>query len=87
MSNYQPQKIGENRYAIDVQGLTCPYPQVLVTRALERLSPNDTLEVVLNNLPSVRDIPPALKDRGYEVSDVVALNSSTWKFTVHIKQK
>jgi TusA-related sulfurtransferase len=86
-TDYNPKKIGEKRYTIDVQGLTCPYPQVLVTRALEKLSPNDTLEVVLNNPPSVRDIPSALKDRGYDVADVVNLDQKTWKILVQVKSK
>lgn len=81
------QKIGENRYSIDVRGLTCPYPQVLVTRALEILSSKDVLEVILDNPPSVRDIPPALKDRGYDVLDVSSLDTSTWKIVVKAKVK
>jgi TusA-related sulfurtransferase len=85
-TDYTPKKIGEKHYTLDVQELTCPYPQVLVTRALEKLSPNDTLEVVLNNPPSVRDIPPALKDRGYEVAEVVNLDQKTCKIIVHIKK-
>ncbi len=84
---FNPQKIGEKRYALDVRGLTCPYPQVLVTRALDSLSPNNTLEVTLNNPPSVRDIPPALKDRGYEVSDVITIDSSTWKIIVQTQKQ
>jgi TusA-related sulfurtransferase len=81
-ANYNPQKISENHYTIDVQGLTCPYPQVIVTRALDQLSPNDTLEIVLNNPPSARDIPIALKERGYEVADTENLNQSTFKIKV-----
>ena len=77
-----PKKIGEKRYTIDVQGLTCPYPQVLVTRALDLLSTEDTLEVTLNNPPSVRDIPPALKERGRQVADTVDLGQNTWKIIV-----
>jgi TusA-related sulfurtransferase len=80
--NYDPKKIGEKRYRIDVQGLTCPYPQVLVTRALDKLSPEDTLEVVLNNPPSARDIPPALKERGHSVAETVAIDQTTWKIVV-----
>ena len=80
------QKIGEKRYALDVRGLTCPYPQVLVTRALESLSSYDILEVTLNNPPSVRDIPPALKDRGYDVLEVLSLDTSTWKIVVQAKK-
>jgi len=83
--DYNPHKIGDKLYSIDVQGLTCPYPQVLVTRALEKLSSKDTLEVVLNNPPSVKDIPPALKSRGYDVDDIVSLDQNAWKIIVHKK--
>lgn len=79
---FNPQKIGEKRYSLDVRGLTCPYPQVLVVRALEGLSSGDILEVVLDNPPSVRDIPPALKDRRYEVLDVSSVGKGTWKIVV-----
>ncbi len=84
-NNYNPQEISQNHYKLDVKGLTCPYPQVLVTRALDQLSPEDTLEVVLNNPPSARDIPPALRDRGYEASDAEALEQNTWKIIVKKK--
>jgi TusA-related sulfurtransferase len=80
--DYTPQKIGDKRYAIDVQNLTCPYPQVLVTRALDLLSPDDTLEVTLNNPPSTRDIPPALKERGHQVADTIDLGQNVWKIIV-----
>lgn len=81
-ANYNPKKIGDKRYTIDVQGLTCPYPQVLVTRALDQLSSEDTLEVVLNNPPSARDIPPALKERGHNVAETVTLEKNAWKIIV-----
>ncbi len=84
-ADYTPQKINDKHYTIDVQGLTCPYPQVLVTRALETLSPNDTLEVTLNNPASARDIPSALKDRGYAVADTVDLGQNAWKIIVKKK--
>ncbi len=80
------QKVGEKRYVLDVRGLTCPYPQVLVTRALESLSSKDVLEVVLDNPPSVRDIPPALKDRGYNVLDVSGSDANSWKIVVQAER-
>jgi len=75
----------ENRYELDVRGLVCPYPQLIVTRILNTLSSGDTLEVILNNPPSVRDIPPALEEKGYRVS-VSRLDGSTWKLVVQAKK-
>lgn len=76
------QKIGEKRYSLDVRGHVCPYPQLLTIRALGSLSPGDILEVILDNPPSVRDVPPALKEKGYEVSDVSSVDRGTWKIVV-----
>jgi TusA-related sulfurtransferase len=84
-SKFQARKVDENRYELDVRGLVCPYPQLLVTRALNSLSSEDTLEVILNNPPSVRDIPPALEEKGYKVN-VSRLDSSTWKIVVQAKK-
>lgn len=78
-------KTGEKHYELDVRGLVCPYPQLLVTRALDNLSTNETLEVILDNPPSVRDIPPAIERKGYKV-DVSTLGGSLWKITVQAKR-
>jgi len=73
------QKTGEKRYSLDVRGQVCPYPQLLTLRALGSLSSGDILEVILDNPPSVRDIPPALKEKGYEVSNMSSVDRGTWK--------
>jgi len=78
-------RIGRNRYVLDVRGLTCPYPQLLVTKALSGLSGEDILEVTLDNPPSVRDIPLALEEKGYRIG-VSRLDSSTWIMTIQIGQ-
>lgn len=78
---FKVEKVNEGLYRLDVRGLVCPYPQLLVTRALSNLSPNETLEVILDNPPSVRDIPPILEGRGYKVN-VIRLDSATWKVIV-----
>ncbi|MEM2964834.1 MAG: sulfurtransferase TusA family protein [Candidatus Bathyarchaeia archaeon] len=75
-------KVGEKRYFLDVRGGVCPYPQLLTLRALSELTQGDTLEVLLDNPPSVRDIPSALERRGYRVSEVLLLEKGVWKITV-----
>lgn len=79
------EKVGERLYRIDARGLVCPYLQLLVFRALSSLSVGDVLEVLVDNPPSVKDIPPILEERGYKV-DVVQLDSVTWKMLVHIRK-
>jgi len=86
VGKFQVRKIDEKRYELDARGLVCPYPQLLVTRALSNLSLDDVLEVILDNPPSVRDIPPSLKEKGYEVLDVSQLDSSMWKIVVQTRK-
>ena len=84
--DFNAKKIGAQRFTLDVRGLTCPYPQVLTVRALENLAHNDVLEVILDNPPSVREVPPALKDRGHDVLEVISLDPNTWKIIVQAKK-
>lgn len=75
-------RIGEGRYSLDVRGHVCPYPELLTLRALHGLYSKDILEVVLDNPPSVRDIPATLKKGGYAVLDVLSVDKGTWKIIV-----
>jgi TusA-related sulfurtransferase len=75
------QKTADGLYKLDVRGLTCPYPQLLVVRSLNKLYPGDLLEVILDNPPSVKDIPPVIEAKGCSV-DTLRLDSSTWKLKV-----
>lgn len=75
-------KVGEKRYLLDVRGGVCPYPQLLTLRALGELNQGDVLEVLLDNPPSVRDIPPALERKGYKVSEVLSMEKGVWKVIV-----
>jgi TusA-related sulfurtransferase len=79
-----PQQVGVNRYLLNVKRQTCPYPHLLTCRAIDALSPGDTLEVHLDNPPSVRDIPPALRSRGYDVDDPKETGDGTWIITVTV---
>jgi tRNA 2-thiouridine synthesizing protein A len=83
-SRFKLQKTGARRYLLDVRGLVCPYPELLTTRALKSLSPGDTLEIVVDNPPSVRDVPITLKERGYKVEEPTTVEKGGWKLTVKV---
>jgi len=51
---------------------------------LNSLSPGDTLEVFVDNPPSVRDVPLALKERGYKVEEPTTLDKGGWRLTVRV---
>jgi len=84
-NRFKVEKIGEELYRLDVRGLVCPYPQLLVTRALNNLPQNALLEVILDNPPSVRDIPPILEGKGYKIN-VTKIDSTTWKMLIQSRK-
>ena len=84
MNRNKIQKTGDGNYSIDVTGLACPYPQLFALNALTEIPSGAELMVLLDNPPSVRDIPPALERKGYKVVDVSRTEGSKWKITVQV---
>ena len=82
MTSNDIQKIGERRYSLDVRGQVCPYPELLTLRALQNISPESILEIILDNPPSVRDIPTSIEKRGYKKPEVIRVDKGTWKIIV-----
>lgn len=78
------EKTGNGNYSIDVTGLACPYPQLFALNALNQVPQGVELAVLLDNPPSVKDIPPALERKGYNVTDISKVEGSMWKITVKV---
>jgi len=79
-------KIDENYYELDVRGMICPFPQVLVSKALKNLTLDEKLEVFIDNPPSVRQIPLSLEKKGYKV-EKTKVDENNWKLVVETKQR
>lgn len=84
-SKFQAKKIDENRYELDVRGLACPFPQLIVIKTLNDIPIGDALEVIVDNPPSIREIPPVLEKKGHKVAEISSLDRTTWKMIVHNK--
>lgn len=84
MSNIELIRKSEHLFSLDVRGQVCPYPELLTLKALQSLSAGDTLEIVIDNPPSVRDIPVTLSKRGYKSPEVTRLESGTWKIVIQV---
>ena len=82
MKSSDIQRIGKGRYSLDVRGQVCPYPELLTLRALQSLPPEGTLEIILDNPPSVKDIPSAIEKRGDKKPEVIRVDKGTWKIIV-----
>jgi TusA-related sulfurtransferase len=80
------ERIDQNYYSLDVRGHVCPYPELLTVRALQRLSPGTTLEVIIDSSPSVRDIPITLEKRGFQQLKIIKERKGMWKLIVQISE-
>ncbi len=69
---------GERTYVLDVRGYTCPYPVIFTRKALARVEPGSTLEVVIDNPPSCETVPDAARSEGHEVLGVEQVGQGTW---------
>jgi TusA-related sulfurtransferase len=81
-SRIELSQISEHIFSLDVRGQVCPYPELLTLKAIQNLSAGDTLEVVIDNPPSVRDIPVTLEKRGHKTPKIVRLDRGTWKIVI-----
>ncbi len=72
----------KGKFAIDLRGYTCPYPEILARRALEAISKNDVLEITLDNAPSCESIPAAAEELKHKVLGVDKLDQTSWKISI-----
>lgn len=47
-----------------------------------KISQGERLEILLDNPPSVEDIPIAAKKRGYKVLEVTRMHETLWKIVL-----
>jgi tRNA 2-thiouridine synthesizing protein A len=52
---------------LDLRGLKCPMPALLARRALERVGPGQTLEVVTDDPMAPIDVPHMCRQEGFEL--------------------
>ncbi len=66
---------------LDVRGEICPYPMMRTVDALEKLMPDEELEVLTDHAPALSTIPWEAAKRGYDV-DVQKVGNGEWKLTI-----
>lgn len=81
MTKIRPSSI-KGRYILDVKGFACPYPQFYSLEALHKLSKGETLEVILDNQPSVSLVQESAKKRECEVVSVAEIEPNTWRIEI-----
>jgi len=75
----EPMKVDQE---LDLKGEVCPYTFVKSKLALEMMEPGEVLQVIVDHLPAVENVPRSLENEGQEILDVSQVNDTDWAITV-----
>lgn len=72
---------------LDIRGEVCPYTFVKSKLALEEMKPGQVLEVTVNYLPAIENVPRSMENEGHVVLDVEQVNDTDWKILIRKKSE
>ncbi|MBU4265973.1 MAG: sulfurtransferase TusA family protein [Candidatus Altiarchaeales archaeon] len=67
---------------IDIRGEVCPYTFVKSKLAIEDINPGEVLEITLNHLPAVENVPRSMENEGNKVIEVKKINDKDWRIVI-----
>ncbi|MFH1788316.1 MAG: sulfurtransferase TusA family protein [Candidatus Altiarchaeota archaeon] len=67
---------------LNIKGEVCPYTFVKSKLAIEDLKPGQILEVIVDHLPAVENVPRSMENEGHEILEVEQLNDRDWRILV-----
>ncbi|MDO8431357.1 MAG: sulfurtransferase TusA family protein [Candidatus Binatus sp.] len=67
---------------LDLRGVKCPLNWAHAKVRLEQMSRGQTLELILDDLRGVRDIPRAAEAEGYVVLESTALDGGAFRLRI-----
>jgi tRNA 2-thiouridine synthesizing protein A len=67
---------------INLKGEVCPYTFVKSLLTLEEMEEGQVLQVIVDHLPAVENVPRSLINEGYEILEVSQINDTDWLITV-----
>ena len=70
---------------IDIRGEICPYTFIKSKLAIEELDSGQILEVIVNHLPAVENVPRSMENEGHEIVSVEQETPTDWKIVVKKK--
>lgn len=71
--------------AIDIRGETCPYTFIKSKLAIEGLPSGGVLQILVDHLPAVENVPRSMENEGHEIVSVEQKEGSDWIITVKKK--
>ncbi|MBI4257571.1 MAG: sulfurtransferase TusA family protein [Thaumarchaeota archaeon] len=71
---------------LDLTGQICPWPVVFTMKEVKKMVNGDVLEVLVDHIPSTKNIPEAVKKEGHEVLDSSRMDDGVYKIVVKINK-
>jgi TusA-related sulfurtransferase len=78
------EKINVNR-RINLKGEVCPYTFVKSKLAIEEMDKEQILEIIVDHLPAVENVPKSLESEGQEILEVAKINDTDYKILIKKK--
>ncbi|MBE8540654.1 sulfurtransferase TusA family protein [Geoglobus acetivorans] len=70
---------------LDLRGEVCPFTFVKTKVALEDMESGETLEVIFDHEPAIRDVPRSVQAEGHEVLSIEKIGEDEWKIVIRKK--
>ena len=67
---------------LDIRGEVCPYTFVKSKLAIEQLRSGQILEIIVNHLPAVENVPRSLENEGHKILEVKNVSDEDWHIFV-----
>lgn len=73
--------------SLDIRGKVCPMTFVHSKIEIDRMNDGEVLEIILDNIPALENVPKSLKDEGHEILEVKKISDKDWRIVVIKKEK
>lgn len=70
---------------IDIRGDICPYTFVKSKLAINDMNTGGVLEISVDHLPAVENVPRSLEHEGHEILEVKKISDEDWRIVVRKK--
>ena len=70
---------------LDLSGEICPMTFVKSKLAIEEINPEEVLEICVNHIPALENVPRSLENEGHKILEVSKISDRDWKIVVRKK--
>ena len=69
---------------LDLTGKICPWPVIFTLKEIKKMNDGDTLDVLIDHMPSTLNVPAAVSKEGHIVESTTRIDQGIYRITVKI---